>query len=210
MLEKMLGLALMVLRYAVFAVISIAANLLVWVLSPVLALLVVVEPWQGAQREWLPRWCRWLQTHDAPLDEWWRGGYYKNAFAWSAKLTDADFVRSAWLRYVARMCWLQRNPAYGLATYGLGYLCAVGKLKGLFFYRYSDSTWDSATSNYDFGVFCNPDLPLWGRYAFIWRGQFYYTRTRYLRVQIGWKVQREEPKVMLATHINPFRKWDST
>lgn len=199
-------LALMPLRYAVFAIASILANLLVWLLSPVLALLVVVEPWQGMPREWLPRWCRWLQTHDAPLDEWWRGGYYKNAFKWSAKLTDADFAQSTWLRYVARMCWLQRNPAYGLATYVLGY----PKTKEYDEAITKRGEWDTASTNVELVVCVCDDSPLALRWAFLLRAQLYYTRTRYLRIQLGWKLQRDESKVMVVTHINPFRKWAST
>jgi hypothetical protein len=206
MLENLFALVLMPFRYAAFAVVSIAANVLVWLLSPVLALMVVVEPWDGAPREFLPRWCRWLQTHDNPLDAWWRDGYYKDAFDWSAKLTDADFEQSAWLRYVARMCWLQRNPAYGLATYALGYRKTKEYKKA----QTKRGEWDTASTNMELVVCKCDDSPLWQRWAFLFHAQLYYTRTRYVRIQMGWKLQRDEPKVMLATHFNPFRKWAST
>ena len=209
MLKNLFGFALALLRYALFGLVSLTANVLVWLLSPLLACLVVEESWNGLPREWLPRWCRWLQTHDAPVDEWWHGGYYKTAFKWSSKLTDSDFEQSTCLRYVARMLWLQRNPAYGLATYALGYRYATAEDRGVF-YGHSHGQWDTSTTNYEFWLSRNPEVPLWMRYGFMFRGQFFYTRTRYVRVFIGWKLMRSESKVMVVTHINPFRKWAST
>lgn len=45
------------------------------------------------------------------------------------------------------------------------------------------------------------------REAFQLRAQLYFTRTRYVRVNLGWKLGWAADRVQLATHINPFRKW---
>lgn len=64
-----------------------------WVLSPVL-------PLAALNRDTLPRWLAWFQTPDAPLDG------------------DSGFQGVApWVkwRYVRRMMWIIRNPAYGFS-----------------------------------------------------------------------------------------------
>ncbi len=55
----------------------------------------------------LPRWLKWFQPFDATLNEAWQGGYLSPS--WGA---------SPFKRYLARVYWLTRNPAYGF-DYGL-------------------------------------------------------------------------------------------
>lgn len=51
----------------------------------------------------LPRALRWFQTFDASIDAGWKDGYFP-----------ADWGRTPSMRYVARVLWLLRNPAYGV------------------------------------------------------------------------------------------------
>ncbi|MDE3023316.1 MAG: hypothetical protein KGI54_15955 [Pseudomonadota bacterium] len=50
----------------------------------------------------LPKWLKWFQTFDATCDEAWKGGYI--AASWGS---------TPFRRYLARVYWLYRNPAYG-------------------------------------------------------------------------------------------------
>src|SRR5699024_5871215 len=89
-------------------------KLVVWVFAPIMAL-----PWfirhveenavtgfpslmPGQPREFLVPWLMWAQTHDAPLDEWRYESY-------------SDGSRFKHNKYLARVFWLWRNPAYGLS-----------------------------------------------------------------------------------------------
>ncbi len=50
----------------------------------------------------LPRWLKWFQPFDASLNEAWQGGYL-----------DSSWGASPFKRYLSRVYWLYRNPAYG-------------------------------------------------------------------------------------------------
>lgn len=75
-------------------------GLVCWLLSPVLPLFAI-------GRDTLPSWLSWFQTPDAPLDG------------------DSGFAElyppEKWPRYVRRVLWLIRNPAYGFAWSVLAY-----------------------------------------------------------------------------------------
>ncbi|MBN4667885.1 hypothetical protein HUS70_13870 [Pandoraea nosoerga] len=51
----------------------------------------------------LPSWLRWFQTFDASIDAGWRDGYFPTEWGETPRM-----------RYLARVLWLLRNPAYGL------------------------------------------------------------------------------------------------
>jgi len=63
---------------------------------------------------WLPAWLKWFQTFDNSLDAGWKlQGNYGNY------LTDG--VEPVGLkRYIYRVFWLYRNPAYGFSYWALG------------------------------------------------------------------------------------------
>lgn len=71
-----------------------------WLLSPILPLFAI-------GRDVLPTWLSWFQTPDAPLDG--DSGF--------AKL----YPPEKWPRYIRRVIWLIRNPAYGFAWSVLSY-----------------------------------------------------------------------------------------
>lgn len=57
----------------------------------------------------LPNWLKWFQSFDASLNEGWQGGYL-----------DPSWGASPFKRFLARVYWLYRNPAYGFDYGPLG------------------------------------------------------------------------------------------
>ena len=160
------------------------ATLATWVLAPILALPLFITKIDG--REWLIPQVRYFQTHDAPVDEWYRSTYWKscNWLTW-------DFTKATH-RYLARYFWMCRNPAYGFAYHVLGVKPTQDKVV-----TGSVGKWDSGVSNWEFTD--------WGS-AFNFRAQWFFTTNFYLRINIGWKQHTGFAKVMLATFIM-IRKW---
>lgn len=91
-------LALRMMQYLILLPSHLLMGLLCWILSPVLPLFAI-------NKETLPKWLSWFQTPDAPLDG------------------DSGHVErcEGYPRYVQRVLWLIRNPAYGFAWTVLAY-----------------------------------------------------------------------------------------
>lgn len=92
--------ALRMIQYFTLLPLHLLMGLVCWFLSPILPLFAI-------GRDALPSQLSWFQTPDAPLDG------------------DSGFARlypsSKWPRYVRRVLWLIRNPAYGFAWSVLAY-----------------------------------------------------------------------------------------
>jgi hypothetical protein len=58
-------------------------------------------------REYLPKWLSWFETDDNAVDEYWYGVYPLTKY-----FSQEDYDNSWWIRYLMRVCWLQRNSAY--------------------------------------------------------------------------------------------------
>lgn len=191
------GLMLMVLRYLASAVLSVTASIFVWATCWFWAALSFTTS-DGN----LPRWCCWLQTHDAPLDELWiKGRQYINVgnYAWLNNWRNQlmcgifePFVPTTMFKYCARVCWLIRNPAYG-----------VGDQLGV------DRAGLTRLYHVDGNYKDKIELTLWqtpsGWYLFRVYGMKPLIFGRSLRLHLGWK-DGSPTRLMLATHINPFRK----
>ena len=68
------------------------------------------------QRTYLIKWLYWFQTHDNAVDEWWWGCFNESsALAYFRDATQAQYDKSAFLRYACRVMWLWRNVGYGFA-----------------------------------------------------------------------------------------------
>lgn len=208
------ALTLAVLRYVPYSVASIGAVLLTWLLAPLLALTAFATENNVTKEGNLPTWLRWFQTHDFPLDEIWRpsrldepwrtdGLFLKNFSDFAAKTPD-DFHASRWLRYLARVFWLWRNPGYGFRAEVLGY--PVGDM-AIVHASTHGAAWDSGANSWAITVAERPAAGVFTRSAFHVRGQLFYGRgsARYVRINIGWKLVMPQ-FAMVATHINPFRK----
>ena len=170
-------------RYIPLQIIATLTVLLTWLLAPLLALCYTRDTnW----REWLIKPLRWFQTFDNPVDEWRLGGYYKKC-----KWVNWDFNRSTH-RYLARVFWLYRNPAYGFAQ-ALG-ITPKGNMRTI----WDKGTWDSAKTNYH--------LTIWDN-CFHYQAQLYWYKNHFLRINIGYKPHTGFAKYMIAGHFNPFRTW---
>jgi hypothetical protein len=105
-------------RYALLAFIGVIFTYLIAVPITPLALFFVRAD------GFFPTWLCWLQTFDASVDQGWKGGYFTNT-------TPANWWERIWSysgtgsptglnRYLLRIRWLWRNPAYGFDLYPLG------------------------------------------------------------------------------------------
>src|SRR5699024_12827458 len=104
---------MMWIRYPLSALAVLVDNALTIVLAPIIALPPFIVMREESEttgypslhpdrpREFLIKPLRWMQTHDAPLDEYYYAGYYKG------KWTEV-FIDDKWLK---RICWLCRNDA---------------------------------------------------------------------------------------------------
>ena len=173
------------------------------VLSPLLALLHVTRdshPWCSATgpREYLRGWLHLFSTHDDGIDALWFKGLYDDRapVGWPEKARAGSW----WAKYVLRVLWIVRNSAYGFAHYTLGFERVGAYSTKILAQR---GVWDTNTTNWLVRVDTNAQ----GKKAFQVRAQIFYTRTRYLRINLGWKLDWAAERVQIATHINPFRKW---
>lgn len=195
----------MIARWFCFAVPALLLKSVAVLLSPLLALCVVTRdshPYCSASgpREYLWGWLHLFSTHDDGVDALWYQGHYdtRAPVGWPEKARDGSWFA----RYYLRVLWIVRNSAYGFAHYLLGFE-RVGMYNTLILAQ--RGVWDTATTNWLYRIDTNKQ----GRTAFQIRAQLYFTRTRYVRVNLGWKLDWVADRVQLATHINPFRKWPS-
>ena len=176
---------LMILRYIPCQILAAFTVLLTWLLAPLLALFYT----KIDGREWLIKPLRWFQTFDNPLDEWRTGDYYKHC-----QWINWDFTKP-FHRYLARVFWLCRNPAYGFAQW-LGIVPTGNEVL-----RFDVGTWDSASTNYH--------LITWDN-CFHYRAQFYIYKNHFIRINLGYKPHSGFSKYMITGHFNPFRTWKAT
>lgn len=139
---------------------------LCWVLSPILPLFAI-----GKGR--LPKYLSWFQTPDAPLDG--DSGFEK------------VFPPEKWPKYLRRVFWLWRNPAYGFAWSVLSY-----QPKGPEYNWYGSIKLCEEVTGDGFGWYFLL-LPS-GVFQFSFRKPFLFGKQ--LRFRFGWKL------VGLATHGN--------
>ena len=193
----------MIARWFCFAALELLLSALAVLLSPLLALLARTaesNPWCSATgpREFLPGWLHLFTTHDDGIDAGWFGGFYDDRApkGWPQRARDGSWLA----RYYLRVLWIVRNSAYGFAHYLLGFE-RVGMYNTLILAQ--RGVWDSDTTNWLYRIDTNKQ----GRTAFQLRAQLYFTTTRYVRVNLGWKLDWAADRVQLAAHINPLREW---
>lgn len=188
------NIGLMLVMYVLFASVTVLATLLTWLfaISGILPALSFTTK-DGN----LPKWCYWLQTHDNPLDGLWLGdegaSHRKNDandYKWLYRYTNEQIAQSFWLKFFARMLWLVRNPAYGVAN-----LFGLNKAGLVELFNVERERWS-------FVLFKTAG----GTYGFKFYGMFPWAFNRSLRMYLGWKHVGQEKRLMLATHVNPFRK----
>lgn len=187
---------LALIRYIPSAIIDLVADFLALVMAPVAACFVA----RIDGRDHIHPYWRWITTHDAPVDEWWHGGYGRAGWI-KRRFNSADYRRSAVLRWACRVMWIWRNPAYQVAHW-LGYdQTGVDTTRGL----YKDPRWDSGKPNKAFWRVKNKK----GQTGFLAQGQLYYYKNWCIEYQFGWKLYRRDPdkRCMLAFRISPFKRY---
>lgn len=172
-------------KYLLFAMISVAADVLAFILAPIAVLFV--------RDGKLPKLWRWITTHDAPIDSGHIDGY------WEAPKTKIGL-------YWSRVKWIWRNPAYQVGHW-LGY-----SQEGVTITKHYDNVefWDTGIPNKAYWTAINSK----GQEAFLyekqsnWKFPFFKTVFTFEQ-QYGWKLYRNDPdKVcMLALRISPFKQY---
>lgn len=158
-------------------------------------------------REWLIKPLMWFQSFDNPVDEWWAtddNKYFEDCSWFKGKTVD-DFKNSAWLRYVARFFWVCRNPAYGFAQFGFGWMPGA---ENVVTEPFNKGQWQSGSNYKRLVIIEAPECHLFFRYAFQLKLQWFFYKNHYLHINWGWKSHRGFTKLMISGLITPFRTWD--
>ena len=140
----------------------------------------------------LPEWLGWMLTRDNSIDALWQQEQHLSGYLWLPQSPDA-YQRGDVLRWLARTLWLIRNPAAGLSDM-LGYESA-GQPVRVWAQR---GVWDGGETNWM--------VQTWPG-AFQVRAQLFYTSTRFVRINIGWKSVSNRSRLIYTNHLNPFRVW---
>lgn len=181
---------------------------IVTVFSPIICLFVVKREESevtgfpsmlpGKPREFLVSWLRWCQTTDAPLDEYWYGDYP----SWFKTKFGTDYYESHWwLRYVCRILWVVRNPAYGFGTV-FGYDAAGLTVTSE---RDEEDKWRTGVNCNSYWIFKNDK----GQVGFCVRAQYYYWGQHCLEMYLGYKLPGDtvRGKKLVAIQFTPFRQY---
>ena len=194
------------IRWFVYLIPSLAIELVCYILAPIVALFVTYEVRAdrvkrygkvtiSMDREYLPKWLRYFQTHDNAVDEWWWGVYNTDHwFAFARNWKQYDYDTHAWIRWYCRWMWLWRNCAYGFhyawfsrpkeAPRTLIRQYASNNIPTGKVFWYLLTTYPSS-----FQFECH--IPLgW----------------RYISINIGWKAHKEMPNLLYANRLISFRK----
>lgn len=153
----------------------------------------------GMPRDFLIPFLRIWQTPDAPVDELWFAQDYK---VWPVLgKTQADYDASAWLRYLCRVTWLQRNAAYGFgALWGFD---PVGMMP--ITTKDNESLWRTGNNCFSYWSVINSK----GDKAFCIRAQIYYWKPHCLEMYLGYKIHADtmHGKKLVAIQFTPFRSY---
>lgn len=188
-------------RWLVYFPLELGVKALAMLLTPLVAIFVTKE-WRTdrvkrrgnvqvtMQREYLISWLRYFQTHDNAVDEYWWGLFSESSYLPLVRLaTQEQYDASAFLRYLCRVLWMWRNPAYG------------------FSYHWFGRALDAVVTVEEVG---DKAQGLWVRRTK--RGSsFQYQAHRpvgkfYLDINIGWKEHDGFPRVMYAGRVISIRR----
>lgn len=171
---------MMVLRWFLFVLADLAFLVLAYALAPFLPVFAIGRPM-------LPRCLAWFQTPDNPLDG---DAPYQ--------LLHAPFkgVQVGWRRYINRVFWLWRNPAYGFDLAVLGF-DAGGKVT--ITKRGPSALGGALVTGWFFATAVNLDgSSAWQFYAVkVWGAHA-------SRVNFGWKLWSTPGRCQFAMSVNPW------
>lgn len=198
-----------VIKWALKVLSLLILDVIAIVFSPIICLFVVKAEESettgfpsmlpGKPREFLIKPLRMFQSFDAPLDEWWYADYQTDGWI-KTHYTQEDYDSKWWLRYICRILWLCRNPAYGFGL-ALGY-----DSNNMVYLVEKDNNhyWRKPVTHTSYWKSINPK----GEIGWWWKGQWYYTKTRCIMWSLGYKFDSDTPNgnKMVAMQFNPFRK----
>ncbi|OSK23640.1 hypothetical protein EAMG_01709 [Escherichia coli M056] len=174
---------------------KIFIGILLWLLFVPLNLLVVLTAYIFApvivlfcrDDGWLPRWLWWFQTPDNPMDG--DSGWKCEHWQWRFKLP------WALARYIGRVGWCWRNPAYGFAINVLG-----AKNPPTPFKWYGNPNTGNHTPTVDGWLIVTAGI-WWNVYVIA----PFCGRT--FRLYLGWKLRSGEGRrvYQMVCYLNPFR-----
>jgi hypothetical protein len=182
---------------------ALAIELVCYLLAPLVALFVTYQERAdrvkrygkvtiSMDREYLPTWLRYFQTHDNAVDEWWYGVYNTDHwFAFARNWTQGDYNTKAWVRYYCRLMWLWRNCAYG--------------------FHYA---WFSRPKEFVCKMYVRQVIKDGKRFWYslaVYKSSFQFEchiplGWRYISINIGWKAHKQMPKLLYANRLISFRK----
>ena len=200
---------LVILKWFLKVWFLLLADLVVTILAPLICLFVTKREesavtgfpsqFPGKPREFLIQQLIWCQTTDAALDEMWYGDYPHYL---KTKYTQQYYDTHWWLRYVMRVLWVWRNPAYGFGTW-LGYEALELKI----------AVDPNVEPLWQTGVNCS--YTYWytnykGQCGFTHRSQWYYYKQHCLELYLGYKVAGDtiKGKKLVAMQCTPFRQYN--
>ncbi len=203
------------IKYICYALLSVVADLLAFVLAPVASLPLFIKT-DGSGRETIHRMWKWITTHDAPIDLYTHHEDGQSKHWYLKRFTPEQIKQSKWLRYTCRVFWIWRNPAYQF-DHWLGY-----DQKGVTLTKHSqnESKWDTGIPNKAYWTAINgkgqkaflfEKQSTWGyNFKNIWKKLPDCTFT--LEQQYGWKLYRDDSDevCMLAFRVHPFKKYEKT
>ncbi|GAB5100487.1 DUF7338 family protein [Caballeronia sp. HLA56] len=170
----------MFLRWITLAVLGICFMMLACLIAPIL-------PAFAIGNSTLPRWLRWFQTPDNPLDG--DQNFIDNVAPYPGKQTGLR-------QYINRVLWLWRNPAYGFDLEVLGFTAHEGAILVMAGTLPMNVT---PRTGWYFAILTNPD----GTRAW----QFYAVKrwgTWASRVNFGWKLWSVPGRCQIAVTIQPY------
>lgn len=193
-IKLVLNTILSIVKWVVCTPIIWASKGLALILAPIASL-----PWfinvDAKGREHLVGAWKWISTHDTPVDAYAYGSLGREHKLLREFDTETPSNNAEWLKYINRVLWIWRNPAYVVADY-FGF-----DQRGMKFLYQRDegSLWDSGHPNFSFYLAQNSS----GSVGWMLEWQWYFYKQRCLEVYLGWKLFRDDPnqRCMMVSRI---------
>lgn len=173
---------MMYLHYVLLVLCSLVTDLLNFFLAPVAVLF-------AGSAGWLPKWLSWFQTPDNSLD---------GDKGWKTKNRPFLVEDSAFKRWWNRTRWLHRNSMYGFAISVLGAVLRDSDLR--------TTTGNPKVSNRPLveGLVVRhiyrEGIPIYFQWYYVKQ----WSKTRCIRINMGWKLWGDKPSGQLVFSPNPF------
>lgn len=196
-----------VIIWAVKVTVLVLLALIAYVIAPVLALFVTHAEesevtgfpslYPGKPREFLIKQLRIWQSPDAPVDEYYYAKYEQDG--WLQRNFCLAYDDSMLVRWMYRVAWLWRNPAYGWGEL-LGF---DGSDLKIMTSHGSDEDWYSGKSSCSYWTAVNSK----GQKAFYVQIRWFFYKDRCLDILAGYKFFSDPKTKYVAMRFNPFRQY---